>query len=698
MANHKEFLYDDIGNEYKRKNLYLLDVALLQKKVKDSEGETKKKLKDQLDSLIKNKDKHPYIIDLEEFKLKEKEFLQNLKNKKSKFVSGLKKGSPRKLKKLETDLFVHQEKLGFYREFKDLCYDAELAYGESKFCVEQLPEIIKDYKKNLKILQELQIDKKNMDPNESKRKNEELKRFKQEQKQCLKEEKKRLKERRKKGLISKKAELIGYQELKKKYKLNISMKTYEIPEKSNREEIKKAQFELKNGVKRQLNVLQADIADLRRKTPMETTKTKPVLAYLTFLIPGLGQILNKQIEKGLLFFLATFFIYFAAIPYALGYGNYQGDGIAGLITLAEGGPRIYQSLIFMIEGIIAILLVVISLALLFVSYKDVLKVEKEKITGIRPKNWYEVTTSISKNGFPYLVSIPSLIIIVFVVLVPLITTILISFTNMSPQAQTRFTWIGLDNYRMIAMGEGLAGSVFWLVLRWTLVWTIAATTLAILLGFVLALLVNNDRVRGKKFFRTIYLLPWAVPAFITIMFFSIMTSPNGILTEALESVLNIERIRIKSDPQLTRMFLIFLQGWLGSAYVFLLTTGVLQAIPSDLYEAADIDGASDWQKTKRITIPIVLFQTAPLLITQYVFNFNNFSIIKFFNGGGPYEPSVYGNLAGSSDILISYIYKLTMNNQQQAIGSAIVVVISFGLLLFGYVGLKNSKAFKEERL
>ncbi|WP_353893934.1 ABC transporter permease subunit [Proteinivorax hydrogeniformans] len=697
MANHKEFLYDDIGNKYKRKNLYLLDVALLEKEIKQAKGEAQEKLKNKLKTVIKNKDAHPYNIELEKFRKEEKKFLNKLKEEKKTFDGALEKELPRKLRKLKLNLFEHKQKLEFYKDYTDLCYDAEFAYGESKFSVEQLPNIIDSYKSNLKELRKAKESYKSIDVTEEKRKKEELKQFKSEQKELLNEGKKRLKERRRKGQISKKAESTKVEELKKKFNQAINLKSYDIPRKAVKEDIKKARFELKNGTKLKLNVLQADIADLRRKTPMETEKTKPILAYFTFLIPGLGQMLNKQVEKGILFFLATFFVYFAAIPYALGYGNYQGEGVAGLITLAEGGPRIYQSLIFMIEGVIAILLLIIAFGLLYISFKDVLNVEKKKIKGVRPSNWHETMDDISKNGFPYIVSLPALFIIIFVVFVPLITTVLISFTSMSPQEQTRFTWIGIENYRMIALGEGLAGSVFWLVLRWTLVWTIGATTLAIFIGFVLALLVNNERVVGKKFFRTVYLLPWAVPAFITIMFFSIMTSPNGALTVFLSELFD-QRIHIKSDPQLTRAFLILLQGWLGSAYVFLLTTGVLQAIPSDLYEAADIDGATDWQKTKRITIPIVLFQTAPLLITQYVFNFNNFSIIKFFNGGGPYEPSVYGNLAGSSDILISYIYKLTMNNQQQAVGAAIIVVISIGLLLFGYMGLKNSKAFKEERL
>lgn len=285
--------------------------------------------------------------------------------------------------------------------------------------------------------------------------------------------------------------------------------------------------------------------------------------------------------------------------------------------MAEGGRRLDKSLIFMIEGIIAIFLLILALLFIYISFKDVKKVEKNRIRGIRPNNWFETNKKIKDEGFPYMVSSPALFVIIFTVLVPITTTLLLSLTGMDPKHQSKFSWVGIDNYKLIALGKGLAGEVFWHVFLWTIIWTIVATSLAIVLGFFLALLVNNERIRGKTFFRSIFILPWAVPAFISIMFFSIMLSSTGALTEIIEFITG-KVIEVKSNPTLTRVVLILLQGWLGSSYVFLLSTGVLQAIPEDLYEAADIDGATSWQKIRRITLPIVLFQTAPLLVGQYL--------------------------------------------------------------------------------
>lgn len=278
-------------------------------------------------------------------------------------------------------------------------------------------------------------------------------------------------------------------------------------------------------------------------------------------------------------------------------------------------------------------------------------------------------------------------------MVPILSTILISFTNYDPQHQSKFVWNGLNNYKEIFLGQGVAGGPFWHILGWTLIWTLGATTLAISVGFGLSLLVHQERVKGKKIFRTIYLLPWAVPAFITIMMFSIMFSPGGPLAEILGNLMG-HSVNIKNSTVGTRVVLILLQTWLGSAYVFMLSTGVLQGIPSDLYEAAHMDGATPFQQVTKITIPLVLYRTAPLLIGQYTFNFNNFSIIHLFNGG-PFNPVKYGNIAGSSDLLISYIYKLTIVKQYQAIGAAITIVVSIFLLFLTWIGYKNSKAFKE---
>ncbi len=133
------------------------------------------------------------------------------------------------------------------------------------------------------------------------------------------------------------------------------------------------------------------------------------------------------------------------------------------------------------------------------------KWKKNKIKGgIRPNNWFETRRNIKQEGFPYVVSFPAMFLIIFTVLVPISTTILLSFTGMDPKHQSKFGWVGIENYKLIALGQGLAGKVFWHILFWTIIWTLAATTLAIIIGFILAILTNNNRVKGKTFFLELY--------------------------------------------------------------------------------------------------------------------------------------------------------------------------------------------------
>ena len=672
---YEKYLIDDIGEKRPRKNQYIIDSI--------KADETGKKID------AKN---HPYNQKLESYKKQKKDLLEK--------ADAMAKKDPnysldqKYLRDLYYRKFMANAMLNFYEENKDLSYDSELDYKLCKLEYEQIPKIIEN---DLFIKSNLERASNRLEKLTSEEV-EESKKLIEEDRKVLSEkfdaDNKSLKKSFDEGHISKKAFKSEKEQLKQKFKDQNKRLDYRNPEVSLKEEIESLKYKIDKDYKKEIKILEADKAEARRRTPLEVEKTSAYRSILTAPLPGLGQILNGQWQKGLMFLLGSLFIYFIAIPYALGFGNYQGEGIAGLINLAQGGKRLDRSILFMIEGIISLVFVFLAALIYIFSFKDVRKVEKKEMAGIRPNNFFETKKMLRTDGFPFLITAPALLVIIFIVIVPIVTAIMISFTNMDPQNQNKFTWIGLNNYITIAKGQGIAGQAFWHIFGWTVVWTLLASTLAIVLGFIFALLVNNERVRGKKFFRTIYLLPWAIPAFITIMFFSIMTSRGGIIPDALNSLFNVN-LDIKNNTFQTRAMLILLQGWLGHSYIFLLTTGVLQAIPKDLYEAASIDGATGFQRTLKITIPLVLFQIAPMLINQYTFNFNNFSIIYLYNQGGPFNPQVYGNLAGSSDILISYIYKLTMESQYQAIGAAVTVFISIILIIISYFGYKNSSAFKE---
>ena len=670
-----KYVYDSIGNPHERKNLYLKDLS---------------------ENIKVDRKTHPYIIELEKIKEKERVFLKELKLKIYQERQELKGKFDKKETALRLELFEASRKMEFYEGKEHISYDFELEYRKNRLKEERLPSILALYSESINEKRKIMKELSNLDKANNDVKTKEFDHKVEEIKKILKKGKEKLKESKKEGLISEKAYINQVKQLEMEMKDTIEVLKLEIPSEAIKSRSKVLTYLSKVEVEAKYKIMYQDISDLDRKIPIEVEKINRLNPLASLVLPGLGQYFNKQNFKALLFFIGTLFIYFVAIPYALGYGNYRGEGLKGIITLAQGGKRLDKSIIFMVEGLVALILMLFSIAIVAVSYKDAKDVQLNMYKGVRPKTKFEIIESVKEDGFPYIVTIITYVLLSFVVILPVLTTILLSFAGMDPNNQSKFKWIGLKNYELLITGTGIAGGPFWRIFLWTMIWTIVATTVAITVGFGLALIANNERIKGETLYRTIYLLPWAVPAFITIMFFSIMSSSNGILTKSLEMLFGGDWA-IKQSTTLTRVALIMLQTWLGSSYVFLLSTGVLQGIPSDLYEAADIDGATVWQKLSKITIPLVLFQTAPLLIGQYTFNFNNFSIIYLFNGGGPFDPSKYGNMAGSTDLLISYIYKLTIQKQYQSVGAAITVFISLGLILFAYIGFKNSQAFKEEK-
>ena len=207
--------------------------------------------------------------------------------------------------------------------------------------------------------------------------------------------------------------------------------------------------------------------------------------------------------------------------------------------------------------------------------------------------------------------------------------------------------------------------------------------------------MNQKDLKLKRFIRTMFVLPWAVPGFVTILVFAGMFNDSfGAINNDILAFFSISPIPWMTDALWTRVALILIQGWLGFPYIFIVTTGILQSIPEDLYEAAVIDGATSWDKFMNITLPVILTSMAPTLITQYTFNFNNFNIIYLFNGGGPATP---GSTAGGTDILVSWIYKLTMQSSQYALAAALTILLSVFVIAIAMWQFRKSNSFNQER-
>lgn len=421
-------------------------------------------------------------------------------------------------------------------------------------------------------------------------------------------------------------------------------------------------------------------------------------ATLASIIPGGGQFVNKQVLKGVIF-LVIFALY---ILHLFSFGL---DAFNGLITLGVT-PREDHSLFLLIEGVLELLITVIFFIFYAVQMWDARNVAK--LAAINPdkvnRSSKDILNNLYESGFPYLLTIPAYILMLFAIVFPVVVTILIVFTNYDfqhiPPAKL-IEWTGFETFNSI-FNLTTYRETFGAVFSWTVIWTLFATTLQVGLGIFLAILMNQPFIKFRRFFGVILLLPWAVPAFISILTFSNMFNPSaGAINSQVIPFINnfipfleIPALAWKTDPFWTKVALISIQGWLGFPYIYVLTTSILQSIPGEWYEAASIDGASPIQKFRFITFPHILSVAAPVLITQYTGNFNNFTMIYLFNEGGP---GSVGNNAGTTDILISWVYKLTTGQSPQYnVSSAITIIISTIVIVISLIIFKYSNAFEME--
>ena len=428
-----------------------------------------------------------------------------------------------------------------------------------------------------------------------------------------------------------------------------------------------------------------------------TSKQKDVKkATLLSLIPGLGQFYNEQKFKGIIF-LGVF------IAFVIELFTFGVSAVDGFITLGTV-PMEDHSLFLLIEGTLQIIISFVFVIFYVFNIKDAKSVAKKWNSGQKVNTTTkEIINNMLDEGFPYLLTLPAYIVMTIAIIFPVLVTLFMAFTNYDfkhiPPASL-IDWVGVKNFFSIFFLSSYRAT-FGAVFSWTVIWTICASTLQIVLGVLTAVVANQQFIKGKRWFGVIFLLPWAVPAFITIMSFSnIFNDSIGAINTQVIPMLNhlpfvdIGAVAWKTDPFWTKVAIIMIQGWLGFPYIYVMTTGILQSIPEELYEAAKIDGANAIQRFKSITMPMILFVAAPIFVTQYTGNFNNFSMIYLFNNGGP---GSVGGGAGSTDILISWIYKLTTGNAPQySVAAAVTLIISFIVISISLIVFKKTNAFDME--
>lgn len=426
---------------------------------------------------------------------------------------------------------------------------------------------------------------------------------------------------------------------------------------------------------------------------------------LSYLIMGAGCFLRGQLVKGLSFLV----LQAAFILYLVTFGVSQLAllptlGVAVRKEIWNEKLQIYEyvqgdnSMLILLFSVVTIFICFSFLWLYLANIKLAYNNQLAQKHGTKlPGITQDIKNLLDKNLHITFLSLPTLGIMLFTIM-PLIFMILIAFTNYDQAHQppgNLFTWVGFVNFQNIFWSNAAQSRTFVGILQWTFVWAFFATFSNYLLGMILALMINKKGIKFKRFWRTVFIVTIAVPQFVTLLLMSRLLAEQGAMNVFL-GYLGIGPVPFLTNALYARITVIVVNIWVGIPYTMLITSGVLMNIPVDLYESARIDGAGVVKTFTRITMPYMLFVTTPYLITQFVGNINNFNVIYLLTGGAPLTLDYYQ--AGRTDLLVTWLYKLTVNNQDYNLASAIGIIIflisaTLSLLVYNM----SSSARKEER-
>ncbi len=430
-----------------------------------------------------------------------------------------------------------------------------------------------------------------------------------------------------------------------------------------------------------------------------------IITKLSAVVFGLGNILHKQITRGLLLLSLE-------IAYILYMVSFGAKAIRDLLTLGtreqeevfNETKQIYEyvvgdnSMLCLLYGVITFFITFLLIFILMSSVKSAYNAQIRKEQGKPLPNFLEDLKSLKhQNLHKMLLLFPITGIICFTI-IPLAFMILIAFTNYDKNHQppgNLFDWVGLDNFVAMFKWGGVLAKTFWPVLSWTIIWAIFSTFTCFILGMLLALVINRKDTRFKSFWRFIFVLSIAVPQFVSLLTMSTIFNTNGPVNSILKSMGLIETsIPFLTDPTLAKITIICVNIWIGVPYTMLSTTGILNNIPKDLYEAAKVDGANSVITFFKITLPYMLFVMTPSLITVFVGNINNFNVIFLLTGGGPESLEYYS--AGKTDLLVTWLYKLTLTNKDYNIGAVIGIIVFMILATLSLLTYRRTGSYKDE--
>jgi arabinogalactan oligomer/maltooligosaccharide transport system permease protein len=292
-------------------------------------------------------------------------------------------------------------------------------------------------------------------------------------------------------------------------------------------------------------------------------------------------------------------------------------------------------------------------------------------------------TTPSRKLFIAFLVVPAFVILAAVVFYPFIYNVVLSFSNMNLRHIRDWTIIGPQQYIKVFLEPSQPN--FYVILLKTVIWTAVNVTFHVLIGVFLALVINQKEIRGKPLFRTLLILPWAIPQYIVALTWRGMFNYEyGAINLVITRYLNLPAVEWLKSPTEAFLACILTNVWLGFPFMMVIALGALQSIPHELYEAADIDGANWWHKLRTITLPLIRPVMVPAVTLGTVWTFNALNIVWLVSNAG--EPS------DSTHILVSFVYKAAFNLYRYGYAAALSMVI-FGILLaFSLIFMRKAKA------
>ena len=255
--------------------------------------------------------------------------------------------------------------------------------------------------------------------------------------------------------------------------------------------------------------------------------------------------------------------------------------------------------------------------------------------------------------------------------------------------------IGFANFEKIFTDEDLRQPLL-KIISWTFIFAALSVITTFIAGLAIALLFNDDRMKGKRIYRALMILPYAFPAFLSAYVWrGLLDTDNGFVNNV---ILGGTEVPWLTEEFPARVAILLVNLWLGFPYMFLITTGALQAIPAELTESATIDGATPWQILRQIKMPLLLVSIAPLLIASFAFNFNNFTLIYLLTEGGPLDSASSGYDAGGTDILITFVYKIAFSSgggQDYGLASAFSILIFIIVATFSLISFRRTRTLED---